>query len=325
MRRREFIMMLGGAAAWPLAARAQQPAKLAHIGFLDLGPASARASRVEALRGGLRQLGYIEGRDLVFVFRWADSIERVPELAAELVRINVDIIVGTSSTMVEAARQATQSIPIVFFAHADPVGIGHVASLARPGGNITGLSMLLTEMVTKELEILKELVPDATRLGVLWNPTTPSHAVAIKAVEAAGQRLGVQLRLVPLVSVEDIDGAFASLTGEKVGGFLDVISPLTFSQRVRLAEAALKHRLPGMYGSKENVAAGGLVSYGADVADLARRAAVYIDKILRGAKPADLPVEQASKYQLFINLNTAKAIGLEVPASLLARAVEVIA
>ena len=160
LKRRDFITLVGGAAAsWPFAARAQQPAKLAHIGFLDLGPASARASQVEALRGGLRHLGYIEGRDLVFVFRWADSIERVPELAAELVRINVDIIVGTSSTMVEAARQATQSIPIVFFAHADPVGIGHVASLARPGGNITGLSMLLTEMVTKELEISKELVP----------------------------------------------------------------------------------------------------------------------------------------------------------------------
>ena len=325
MKRREFITVLASAAAaWPVAVRGQQPAKLAQIGFLDLGPASARASRVEALRGGLRQLGYVEGRDLVFVFRWADSIEQVPELAADLVRIKVDIIVGTSSTMVEAARQATQSIPIVFFAHADPVGIGHVASLARPGGNITGLSMLLTEMVTKELEILKELVPGATRLGVLWNPTTPSHAVAIKAVEAAGQRLGVQLRLVSLVSVEDIDGALASLMGEKVNGFLDVISPLTFSQRVRLAEAALKHRLPGMYGSKENVTAGGLVSYGADVADLARRAAVYIDKILRGAKPADLPVEQASKYQLFINLKTAKALGLEIPPTLLARADEVI-
>jgi ABC-type uncharacterized transport system substrate-binding protein len=325
MKRREFITVLASAAAaWPVAVRGQQPTKLAQIGFLDLGPASARASRVEALRGGLRQLGYVEGRDLVFVFRWADSIEHVPELAADLVRIKVDIIVGTSSTMVEAARQATQSIPIVFFAHADPVGIGHVASLARPGGNITGLSMLLTEMVTKELEILKELVPGATRLGVLWNPTTPSHAVAIKAVEAAGQRLGVQLRLVSLVSVEDIDGALASLMGEKVNGFLDVISPLTFSQRVRLAEAALKHRLPGMYGSKENVTAGGLVSYGADVADLARRAAVYIDKILRGAKPADLPVEQASKYQLFINLKTAKALGLEIPPTLLARADEVI-
>ena len=238
--------------------------------------------------------------------------------------MNVDIIVGTSSTMVEAARQATNSIPIVFFAHADPVGIGHIASLARPGGNMTGLSMLLTEMVAKELEILKELVPDATRLGVLWNPTTPSHAVAVKAVEAAGQRLGVQLRLVPLVTVEDTDGAFASLTGGNVSGFLDVISPLSYSQRARLAEAALRHRLPGMYGSKENVVAGGLISYGADIADLARRAAVYIDKILRGAKPADLPVEQASKYQLFINLKTAKTLGLEIPPTLLARADEVI-
>jgi|SRR5262245_6883879 len=324
MRRRDLITLVGGAAAWPLAAGAQQAAKLPTIGFLDLGPASARASRVEALRGGLRQLGYIEGRDLVFVFRWAGSIEQVPELAAELVRMNVDIIVGTSSTMVEAARRATNSIPIVFYAHADPVGLGHVASLARPGGNMTGLSMLLTEMVTKELEILKELVPDATRLGVLWNPTTPSHAVAIKAVRAAGEKLGVELRLVPLVTIEDIDGAFASLRSENVGGFLDVISPLTFSQRVRLAEAALKYRLPGIYGAKEIVVAGGLMSYSADIADLARRASVYIDKILRGTKPADLPVEQAAKYQLFINLKTAKALGLEIPPMLLARADEVI-
>jgi ABC-type uncharacterized transport system substrate-binding protein len=325
VRRRDFITLLGGTvAAWPRAAHAQQPTKLAQIGFLDLGPAAARASRVEALRGGLRQLGYIEGRDLIFVFRWADSIEQLPELAAELVRMNVDIIVGTSSTMVEAARQATKSIPIVFFAHADPVGIGHVASLARPGGNMTGLSMLLTEMVAKELEILSELVPYATRLGVLWNPTTPSHTIAVKAVEAAGQRLGVQLHLVPLATVEDIDGAFASLMGQNVDGFLDVISPLTFSQRARLAEAALKNRLPGMYGSKENVVAGGLISYSADIADLAQRASVYIDKILRGDKPADLPVEQASKYQLCINLKTAKALGLDIPPTLLARADEVI-
>jgi putative ABC transport system substrate-binding protein len=324
MRRRTFIGLLGGAAASPIVARAQQPARVPHIGVLDLGPASARASRVEALLGGLRQLGHVEGRNLVVVFRWADSVEHVPELAAELVRMNVDIIVGTSSTMVEAARQATRTIPIVFFAHADPVGIGHVASLARPGGNMTGLSMLLTEMVAKELEILNELVPDATRLGVLWNPTTPSHAVAVKAVQSAGERLGVRLHTIPLATVADIDGALASLVRENVGGFLDVISPLTFSQRARLTEAALKHRLPGMYGSKEHAAAGGLMSYSADIADLARRAAVYVDKILKGAKPADLPVEQASKYQLVINLKTAKALDLTVPPTLLARADEVI-
>jgi putative tryptophan/tyrosine transport system substrate-binding protein len=189
---------------------------------------------------------------------------------------------------------------------------------------MTGLSMLLTEMVAKELEILKELVPHAPRLGVLWNPTTPSHAVAVKAVQAAGEALGVRLHLVSLASAEEIEPALALLKRENVGGFLDVISPLTFSQRARLAEAALSYQLPGMYGSKENVAAGGLMSYSADIADLARRAAVYIDKILRGAKPADLPVEQASKYQLFINLKTAKALGFEVPPTLLARADEVI-
>ncbi len=325
MKRREFITLLGGAAAgWPFAARAQQPGKAAQIGFLDLGPASARMSRVEPLRDGLRKLGYTEGKDVIFVFRWADRVEQVPMLAAELVRTNVDIIVATSSTMVEGARQASNSIAIVFFAHADPVGVGHVESLARPGRNMTGLSMLLTEMVAKELEILKELIPHAPRLGVLWNPTTPSHAVAVKAVQAAGEALGVRLHLVSLANAEEIEPALALLKREGVGGFLDVISPLTFSQRARLAEAALSYRLPGMYGSKENVAAGGLMSYSADIADLARRAAVYIDKILRGAKPADLPVEQASKYQLFINLNTAKALGLEIPPTLLARADEVI-
>src|SRR6478609_3095618 len=178
MRRREFIMLLG-AAAWPMAARAQQPAKVARIGHLDLGPASARASRVEALRAGLRDLGYVEGKNIVIEFRWADGVQQLPELAAELVRMNVDVIFAPSSTMVEPARQATKTILIVFSNHADPVGIGHVASLARPGGNVTGLSMLFPDLAVKELEILTEAVPQAKRIGVVWNPTTPSHAPAL--------------------------------------------------------------------------------------------------------------------------------------------------
>jgi len=230
MRRREFIALLGsGVAGWPLAARAQQSAKVARIGYLAVGSAAALASWVEALRAGLRDLGYVEGKNIVIEFRWAERVDQLPELAAELVRMNVDVIFANSSTFVEPARQATKTIPIVFSNHADPVGTGHVASLARPGGNITGLSMLLTDLVAKELEMLHETVPQAVRVGVLWNPTTPSHIPAVQAVKEAGEKLGVKLVLVPAQTVEDFEGAFATMTREHVGGFLSVGSPLTQS------------------------------------------------------------------------------------------------
>jgi putative tryptophan/tyrosine transport system substrate-binding protein len=327
MKRREFITLLGGAAAGgPLAARAQQPAKVARIGYLGLGPASAWSSRVEALRAGLRDLGWVESKNIVIEFRWADRVEQLPELAAELVRTNVDVIFAPSSTMVEPARQATKTIPIVFSNHADPIGTGHVASLPRPGGNITGLSELATELDAKALEMLKEAVPQVTRIGVLWNPTTPSQLPGLQSVKAAGEKLGLALQIAPAATVEDFDEALASMMRERVGGLFVVPSPLTTMpmQRARLAELALKHRLPTMFAAKENVEAGGLMSYGADRNDLSRRAALYIDKILKGAKPADLPVEQASKYQLVINLKTAKALGLEMPPTLIARADQVI-
>jgi putative ABC transport system substrate-binding protein len=325
MRRREFIRLLAGTAiAWPIAARAQQPARVARIGHLDLGPASARASRVEVLRAGLRDLGYVEGKNIVIEFRWAEGVQQLPELAAELVRMNVDVIFAPSSTMVEPARQATKTIPIVFSNHADPIGTGHVVSLSRPGGNITGLSQLTTELNAKALEVLKEAVPQATRIGVLWNSTTPSQIPGMQSVEAAGKRLGLELHLVSAATVEDFEGAFVSMARENVGGVFVVPAPMPLMHRVRLAELGLKHRLPTMFQAKENVEAGGLICYGADRNDLIRRAAVYIDKILKGAKPADLPVEQASKYQLVINLKTAKALGLEIPPTLLARADEVI-
>jgi putative ABC transport system substrate-binding protein len=323
MRRREFIAVLGGAATWPLAVRAQRSA-MPVIGFLGPAPAAAYLPRVEALRAGLRDLGYVEGKNIVIEFRWAERAEQLPEMAAELVRMKVDIIFAPSSTSVEPARQATKTIPIVFAIHADPVGVGHVASLARPGGNITGLSTLLTDLVAKELEIFTEAVPQTTRIGILWNPTTPSHGPAVQAVEAVGEKLGVQLLLVPARTVEEFDGAFSTMTQEGMGGFLVIASPLTFSQRAPLAELALKHRLPGMFGSRENVEAGGLMSYGADLNDLHRRAALYVDKILKGVKPADLPVEQASKYEFVINLKTANALGLAIPESLLLRADKVI-
>jgi putative ABC transport system substrate-binding protein len=279
---------------------------------------------VEALRAGLRDLGWVEGKNVIIEFRWADKVDELPALAAALARMPVDVIFAHSSTQVEAARQATQTIPIVFANHADPVGVGHVASLARPGGNITGLSMLLTELSAKGLEMLTEAVPGATRIGVLWNPATPSHPPALHAVEAAGQKLNVAVQRVPVAAADNFEAAFASMTRERVDGFVELGSPLFFNYRARLADLALKHRLPGAFDFRELVEAGGLMSYGADINDLHRRAALYIDKILKGAKPADLPVEQASKYRLVINLKTARALGLEIPPTLLARADEVI-
>jgi putative ABC transport system substrate-binding protein len=238
--------------------------------------------------------------------------------------MNVDVIFANSSTFVEPARQATKTIPIVFSNHADPVGIGHVASLAKPGGNITGLSMILTDIAPKELEVSTEAVPQTQRIGVLWNPTTPSHPPAVQAVEVAARKLRVQLLKAPAQTGEDFNGAFKTMIRERVDCFLVVGSPLSQSYRFALADLALKHRLPGMFGTRAYVEAGGLMSYGADVKDLNRRAAAYIDKILKGEKPADLPVQQPIKFELAINLKTAKAIGLTIPESFLLRADEVI-
>jgi putative tryptophan/tyrosine transport system substrate-binding protein len=272
----------------------------------------------------LRELGDVEGKNIVIEFRWAESVDQLPELAAQLVRMNVDVIFAPASTEVEPARQATKTIPIVFAQHADPVGIGHVASLARPGGNITGMSMVLSEIAPKALEIFRDAVPSAMRVGVLWNPTTPSHTKVMKTVEVAAESLGVQLLSAPIVSIADFDGAFLTMVQEHVDGFLVPSSPLTNSERVPLANLALKYRLPGIFVNKENVEAGGLMSYGADFNYMYRHAALYVDKILKGAKPEDLPVEQVSKYELVVNLKTAKAIGLKIPESFLVRADKVI-
>jgi putative tryptophan/tyrosine transport system substrate-binding protein len=326
MRRRRFIMLLAGGAVagWPLAAPAQQRAKLRRIGYLGFGSASASANWVEALQAGLRDLGYVEGENIVIEFRWADTVEQLHILAAELVRMNVEIIFALSSTEVEPARQATKTIPIVFATNADPVGLGHVASLPRPGGNITGLSVQLTEIVVKQLEILKEALPRATRIGVLFSPTAPSHRPALQAIEAAAEKLGVQLHMVPVQAVENFEEAFVTMARERVGGFLAVGAQLFNSQQALLAELALKHLLPGMVGNNALVEAGGLMTYAADTYDMTRRSAAYIDKILKGAKPADLPVQQPARFQLVINLKTAKALGLTIPLSILARADKVI-
>jgi putative ABC transport system substrate-binding protein len=322
MKRRQFIAVVGGAAAaWPLMTHAQPRAKVARIGFLGLAP---ELSGVDALRAGLRDLGYVEGGNMIIEWRWAEKVDQLPTLADELVAQQVDVIIASSSTFVEVARQATTTIPIVFAVHADPVGLGHVASLAQPGGNITGMSMLLTELAPKGLEVMTESLPQMRRIGILWNPTTPSHPRALKAIEAAAEKLGIELRMVPAQNPEDFDGAFSTMTQEGVGGFLVVASPLIVAQASPLAGIALKYRLPGMFPFKENVAAGGLLSYGADRDDLYRRTATYIDKILKGIKPAELPVEQASKYQLVINLKTANALDIKLPPQLLARADELI-
>jgi putative ABC transport system substrate-binding protein len=303
-------------------ARAQQSAKVHQIGYLAFG--SSFENRAEALRAGLRDLGYVEGKNIALVFRSAERADRLPELATELVRLNVDVIFATSSTEVEAVRHATKAIPIVFATHADPESLGHVASLARPGGNITGLSGLVTDLVVKQLEILKQALPDVKRIGVLVTVTAPSHRPALNAIETAAPKLGVQVVTVPVRAPEDLDGAFAMMTRERVKGVLFVASPLTRSQRALLAQLSLKHRLAGVFGLRENVEAGGLMSYGADSLDLTRRAPTYIDKILKGAKPADLPVEQASKFELAINPKTAQTLGIRIPPSVLLRADQIL-
>jgi putative ABC transport system substrate-binding protein len=311
----------------PLApeARAQQQAKIARLGYLGFGTPAASAIRVEALRAGLRDLGYVEGKNLVIEFRWSSTVEQMHEAAAELARMKVDVIFATSSSETEPARRATSTIPIVFATHADPVRVGHVSSLARPGGNATGLADIQTEITPKRLEILKATVPRATRFGVLFSPTAPSYRPFLQAAEATGGKLGIELLTVGVSNVEDFDGAFAKMAHGRVGAVLVHGAALTARHNnPLLAELALKHRLPTMFGVRDNVVAGGLMSYAADHLDLTRRAAVYIDKILKGAKPADLPVEQASRYQLVINLKTASALGLTIPPSILARADEVI-
>jgi putative ABC transport system substrate-binding protein len=325
MRRRDFIWFIGGILASPITAHAQQPAKVARIGYLGFGTAAASAMRIEALRAGLNGLGYIEGKNITIEFRWAETDDELRVFATQLVALNVDIIFAPSSTEVGAAKQATKTIPIVFASHADPIGTGHVASLARPGGNITGLSVLNSELTAKALEILKEVVPNAKRIGVLSSPTVPSHVPTMKEAEAAADKLGITLHAALVRAAEEYEEAFAKMAKADVQAVLVAASSLTVRSRPEvLAQLALTYRLPSIFGLRDNIAAGGLISYGAERLELTRRAATYIDKILKGAKPADLPVEQASKFELVINLKTAKALGLTIPASLLSRADEVI-
>jgi putative tryptophan/tyrosine transport system substrate-binding protein len=324
MDRRTFLCGLTlGTLTAPLAAEAQTAAKVYRIGYLIYGSPASVAHRTEALRMGLRDLGYVEGKNIAIAFRSAETADRLSDAAADLVRMNVDVIFATSSTEVEAARQATKTIPIVFATHADPEGVRHVASLARPGGNITGLSLVQTATVTKQLELMTQDLR-LTRIGVLLTLTAPSYRPSSDALDEAAKQLRVHILKVPVRTPDDLDGALVMMTREHMNGFLAVSSPLTRAQRTRLPDLALKYRLPGVFGTKENVEAGGLMSYAPDLVDLTRRVATYIDKILKGARPADLPVEQASKFELVINLKTAKALGLTIPQSVLLRADQLI-
>jgi ABC-type uncharacterized transport system substrate-binding protein len=329
VNRRAFLGTLASSLlAAPLAAGAQQAAKVARIGFLSPNLA-ASPHRPEAFRQGLRDLGYVEGRNLVIEYRDAEGkVERLPALAAELVALKVDVIVTGGSTIAAlAAKQATRTLPIVFAAAGDPVTSGLVTSLARPGGNVTGLSSLFPELVGKRLELLTQAVPGVSRVAVLRLPGALGERTAkdmLTGTEVAARALGVGLQVVEARGSDDFDRAFSDMTRARAGALTVLPSNMFLREHRRLVDLAAKNRLPAVYPSREFVDAGGLMSYGANFADLFRRAATYVDKILKGAKPADLPVEQPTKFELVINLKTAKALGLTIPPSLLQRADEVI-
>jgi putative ABC transport system substrate-binding protein len=311
--------------AAPLAAEGQAPAKVPRIGYLTSLSLTESAIGLESFRQGLRELGYVEGQTIAIEYRFADGQpDRLPALAAELVRLKVDVIVTGGPPAPEAAKQATSTIPIVFAVAADPAAQGLVASLARPGGNITGLASIAAEVVGKELELLKEVAPKVLRVAVLQNPSNHVHPTVLRQAEGAARALGIQLQIVQARTPPEIEAAFAAMRSQRVGGVLVLRDGLFLAQRTQTAALAAKNRLPTVYGHREEAEAGGLMAYGASVSFMYRRAATYVDKILRGAKPADLPVEQPTKFELVINLKTAKALGLTIPQSLLLRADEVI-
>ena len=325
MNRREFITLLGGAAAaWPLAARAQQQGKLPTLGFIVATTASAESERISAFLQRLRELGWIEGRTIAIEFRYGEGhADRLSELATELVRLKVDAIVAQSSPAVLAAKQATSVIPIVFPVSGDPIGSGLVASLARPGGNVTGLSLQQTELGGKRIEFLREALPGLRRLAIMADVDNPVTRVEMREVQDTSRALGLDVVTAEIRRKEDIVPAFEALKG-RVEAIYVAASPLLNANRVRINTWALAERLPTMHGMRESVEVGGVLSYGPNFPDLFRRAAEIVDKVLRGTKPADIPVEQPTRFDLVVNLVTAKALGLTIPPTLLARADEVI-
>ena len=323
MNRREFIALLGGAAAWPLPAHAQQAAKPT-IGLLVPGTPASHGHWYAATVQRLRELGWVEGRTIAIEYRWAEGFgERLPELAADLVRLKVHVIVTGGSTAVIAAKQATSSIPIVFAAAADPVGSGLVASLARPGGSVTGLSLQFTDLAGKRIELLRELLPGMRRLGILAGAGNAGTMPEIASAQAMAGKAGLDVITPEVNRPEDFFVAFESFRN-RADALYVISDPLVNTYKIRINALALVARMPTLHSAREHVEIGALMSYGTSFTDLFRRAGNYVDKILRGAKPADLPVEQPTRFELAVNLKTAKALGFDVPAMLLARADEVI-
>jgi putative tryptophan/tyrosine transport system substrate-binding protein len=326
MRRRELITLLGGAAvAWPLAAWAQQVGKVYRIGLLETIPASQNTANLDALRKGLRALGYIEGQNLSIEYSSADGIaERFPELAAELVRLQVDLIVTRGTPAAQAAKNATATIPVVMAAIGEPLAVGVVAGLARPSGNVTGLSSFTTELAGKRVELAKEMMPGISRVGLLHNMGNPVVPPQWEETLATARTLGLTAELLDVRSEQDVRAAFDAALRLQVGALLVGIDGFTQSNIQVIVDLAARHRLPALYPSREFVAAGGLMTYGISYPDLYFRAASFVDKIFKGAKPGDLPIQTPTKFELIINLRASKVLGVEVPPSLLARADEVI-
>ena len=327
MRRRQFITLLSGAAAaWPLAARAQRAQRVYRVGYLEGSSEASVSSLLAAFRQELQELGYVEGRNLVLHSRFADGkLDRFPSLATELVDLKPDVLFVVTTLAARAAQAATATIPIVFIGVGDPVGLGLVPSLARPGGNITGITNIAVELTGKRLELLKEIVPAASRIAVLVNPDAPIAAIQLRHAETAAQKLGVHIG--PVLSIRNagnLESAFETAVQSGATAALRMVDFTERTLRVETADLAMKHRMPVMYPFRENVDVGGLVSYGPSFSGQYRQAAVYVDKILKGAKPVDLPVEQPTKFELVLNLKTAKALGIDVSPTLLARADEVI-
>jgi putative tryptophan/tyrosine transport system substrate-binding protein len=326
IRRRKFLATLGGAAvAWPLAVSAQQVGRRYVVGILSAGGGGVQTALNAAFSDGLREWGWVEGKNVVFENRNAeDRLERLPELAADLVRLKVDVIAAAGTLAPLAAKQATATIPIVMTTAGDPLGSGLVASLARPGGNVTGLSLMVPDLGAKRLELLKELLPRLSRVAVLWNAANPYSALVYKETQAGGRTLGIDVQSLDVRGPDDFDGTFEAARRLRPDALITVEDPLTASYRKHIADFAAGQQLPSLHGIREFVAAGGLISYGANLADLSRRAAYYVDKIFKGAKPADLPVQQPTKFEMVINAQTARMLGLELPPTLIARADEVI-
>jgi putative ABC transport system substrate-binding protein len=330
MQRRDFVMALGLAAVWPLPVQAEQPKKVPRIGFIVTGSLELPETRasLNAFLQELRELGYVDGQNIAVEVRAANSkVERFPALASELVGLKVDVIVAGSSLSGRAAQQATTTIPIVVLNMGDPVADGLVANLARPGGNITGLTLLGPRLVPKRLGLLKEALPSASQVVALWHPGAHGERTMndmMKEAAAAGLTLGLHVRFVAVQGSDELDRAFSTIAAEHTDAIMVFPSPMLFAERGRIVDLARKLRVPLISMSKQFVKLGGLLSYGADSIHLTRRGATYVDRILKGASPADMPVEQPTKYELVINLKTAKALGIDIPATLLARADEVI-